>query len=1110
MSDEIATNTGGEPALERSVVAVATGAATRGAHGSVGVSSDAVPRIEGYQILGPLGRGGMGTVWRAMQLSTRREVAVKLLNLSQFGSDRARQRFQREVELAARLRHPNIAAVYDSGLHQGICYYAMELVDGVPMDEYISKCKSSRAEILRLVRSACEAMAYAHRCGVIHRDLKPSNILVDRDKRVRVVDFGLAKAVVANLAEVMGGTSVDYSGMGFRAETRGTAGDAPHAVVGHEHTIDAEVAGTPAYMSPEQAAGNGRALDTRSDVYSLGVILYRLLTGRSPHELAGTHADVMHRVAAEAPLDPQAANPALDRELADLLLKALAPLPEDRYASADAFGEDIGNYLSGEPLRARRPTVLYVLGKRLGRHRVAAMAAAALLVLLCGMAIASYRSIRQARDDALTAGAIAERKGADERIAAREAKSQLVGALISQGDVRAAAGGWLDARGLYEQAKTIQSALGLPCDEINLALAQADLYAPPPLATLGVGPQRFTAASIAIDNRTAATADGAGQVRIWDMLTGRCLRQWNAHAGEVHSLRFGLGNGSRQWLISAGNDKFVKLWDWERGELAHAIAIDDQAGQIAMSGDGKWLASGSMRGLPRLWRLSKSADGVDVTSIKIEGWAATPVEAVSFSPDSTHLAYGDWMGNLRVVDMSTLATVDMGTGNQPIRAVAFSPDGKTLTASFAGGSLVAWADGGKGNTLQRFSGLPGAAESIWVSSTGSTLAAFGFDGSVRLLYGSQTEGRAIALAAHTFSGAAPAISPDGRLILGNDADGRLILHDLSITQQLPLDDLTRMGDSSNGWVSAIPRAITCRGHTSAVLSLAISPDEQHLASGGVDHTLRVWDAATGKEQCRIEAPGEVKALAYSPDGQRLLYGSESGIATVVDAVNAVPVDRSLKVDEPVTSVSFSPDGRTALVGTDHWVRLWDIEKNIVVHSWHPDVTLARGVVFSEDGRTGISSSVHGQAMAADLLSGFPLLWSDTNTSDRRELSSNPASWGDLHRMLAGSGSAVVEWSSDDGRELLRYEGHSASVRAVSVTKDGKWLVSAGDDKTVRFWDRAGVKGREIRALHLHGMPVVCVAIAADSKMLASGDRSGMIRILDLRRRSQLGLKQVHF
>lgn len=1092
------------------MTAVAPGAAISGAHGATGVSPAAVPRIEGYQILGPLGRGGMGTVWRAMQLSTRREVAVKLLNLSQFGSDRARQRFQREVELAARLRHPNIAAVYDSGLHQGICYYAMELVDGVPLDEYAAKHQSTRAEILRLVRSACEAMAYAHRRGVIHRDLKPSNILVDREGRVRVVDFGLAKAVVANLAEVMGGTSVTYRETNNPVAIAGIGKTFSRIIEKHAATIDAEVVGTPAFMSPEQAAGGLSPLDTRSDVYSLGVILYRLLTNRSPHDLSGSLTDVMRRVASDEPLDPCVANRALDRELRDLLLKALARRPEDRYASADALGRDIDNYTSGEPLTARRPTVSYVLGKRLRRNRVAVMAALGLIIFLCGMAIASYRSIKRARDDAVVARKLAERKGADERIAAREAKTQLIGALISQGDVRAAAGGWLDARGLYEQAKTIQSALGLPCDEINLALAQADLYAPPPLATLGVGPQRFTAASIAMDNRTSATADGTGQVRIWDMLTGRCLRQWNAHAGEVHSLRFGLGNGSRQWLISAGNDKFVKLWDWERGELAHSIPIDDQAGQIAMSGDGEWLASGSMKRLPRLWRLSKRADGIDVISIKIAGWAATPVEAVSFSPDSTRLAYGDWMGNLRVVDMSTLATVDLGTGNQPIRAVAFSPDGKTLTASFAGGSLVAWADGGKGNTLQRFSGLPGAAESIWVSSTGSTLAAFGFDGSVRLLYGSQAEGRAVALAAHTFSGAAPVISPDGRLILGNDADGRLIVHDLSITQQLPLDDLTRMGDSASGWVSAIPRAITCRGHTSAVLSLAISPDEQHLASGGVDHTLRVWDAATGKEQRRIEAPGEVKTLAYSPDGQRLLYGSESGIATVVDAVNAVPVDRSLKVDEPVTSVSFSPDGRTALVGTDHWVRLWDIEQNIVVHSWHPDVTLARGMVFSEDGRTGISSSVHGQAMPADLLNGFPLLWSDTNTSDRRELSSNPASWGDLHRMLAGSGSTVVEWSSDDGKELLRYEGHSASVRAVSVTKDGKWLMSAGDDKTVRLWDRAGGKGREIRVFHLHGMPVVCVAIAADGKMLASADRSGMIRILDLTRPSQLGLKQAHF
>ena len=206
------------------------------------------PRIEGYEILGRLGKGGMGTVWRAIQLSTKREVALKLLGHKRRTSGKARIRFEREVMLSAQLTHPNIARIYDSGLLRGQYYYVMELVEGVHLDEYVQSKNLDPFAILCLMHKVCHAIERAHDLGIVHRDLKPSNILVTSDGEPHVLDFGLAKA---------------YAGEDWNMTL----------------SVDGEVVGTPAYMSPEQAEGCVKDVDERTDVYSLGVILYQLLTG---------------------------------------------------------------------------------------------------------------------------------------------------------------------------------------------------------------------------------------------------------------------------------------------------------------------------------------------------------------------------------------------------------------------------------------------------------------------------------------------------------------------------------------------------------------------------------------------------------------------------------------------------------------------------------------------------------------------------------------------------------------------------------------------------------------------------------------------------------------
>ena len=262
---------------------------------------EAAPLVPGYDVGHRIGVGVMGTVWRAMQLGTRRPVALKLMNGAFAASERVRARFDREVQITAKLEHPNVARVFDSGVHRGAYYYAMELVEpALPLDKYAEEKALSRKQVLELMLRVCRAVAHAHENGVIHRDLKPANILVGNDGQPKVLDFGLAKA----LAE--GSMELTLSGEG-------------------------DLAGTPAYMSPEQALG-GTRLDTRSDVYSLGVILYRLLTGKSPHELSGTRMELLRRISEREVTVHRAAE--LGREVEAVLLKALARDREQRYGTA--------------------------------------------------------------------------------------------------------------------------------------------------------------------------------------------------------------------------------------------------------------------------------------------------------------------------------------------------------------------------------------------------------------------------------------------------------------------------------------------------------------------------------------------------------------------------------------------------------------------------------------------------------------------------------------------------------------------------------------------------------------------------------------------------------
>lgn len=274
--------------------------------------SNPFPVIEGYQLIRCLGHGGMGTVWKAIQLSTRREVAVKFLDSDRLVSGKSIVRFKREVVLAANLNHQNIAHIYDSGVSKGRYYYIMELVEGLHLGHYVSQNKLSVEQIIALIIKICQAIEYAHQQGIIHRDLKPENILISADGEPHILDFGLAKM-----------ESID---------------DTFEISVSQE----GQIGGTLRYMSPEQAKGHVKKIDFRTDVYSIGVIIYQLVTGSFPYPSTDSYYEILQAIVEGKIISPDKRNADIPHTLNSIILKALSNHPKHRHASVAALAKDLG------------------------------------------------------------------------------------------------------------------------------------------------------------------------------------------------------------------------------------------------------------------------------------------------------------------------------------------------------------------------------------------------------------------------------------------------------------------------------------------------------------------------------------------------------------------------------------------------------------------------------------------------------------------------------------------------------------------------------------------------------------------------------------------------
>jgi WD40 repeat protein len=976
------------------------------------------PTVPGYEILSELGRGGMGVVYQARQLSLNRVVALKMILAGGHAGEDELARFRLEAEALALLRHPNIVQIYEVGTHEGRPFLALEFLEGGSLAGQLEKGIPTPAAAAALVEALARAVHAAHERGIVHRDLKPENVLLDRDDTPKITDFGLAK----------------------RLEDR--AGQ----------TASNAVVGTPSYMAPEQAEGKSRLVGPAADVYALGAILYRLLTGRPPFQ-GPTNMDVLLQVVANEPAPPRRLCPQVPRDLEIVCLKCLRKQPADRYAEALELAEDLRRFQAGEPIRARpvgRAERLVKWARR--QPALAAACVLGVLVLLLGFGWASAVWLWQRAEGAFQQADVARQE-------ATAARDQVAIAFVQE---QLARKGEAEARRDLARLSYYRAIDLAHREWRDNELARAEqLLQDCPVALRGwewhyvrrlchgeLLTLRGGGGSVAFSPDGGRLASGCqdGTVKVWDTQTAKEVLTLKGDRGWVRSVAFS-SDGLR--LASASLDGTVRVWDAQTGQLS--LTLEKAGEYVALSPDGRRLACAF--GQDKAVKVWDAHTGR--LALTLEGHSR--VYAVAFSPDGRRLASGSALdGTIKVWDVPTAQESLTLKGHAgPVQGLAFSPDGKRLASASSDRTVRVW-DALTGQEAFTLKGHESIVFGAAFSPDGRRLASASGDRTIKV-WDAQTGQELRTLKGHTNLVSSVAFSPDGRRLASASADGSV-----------------KVWDAHAG-----PHERTLKGN----FNVSFSADGRCMASSIQGRTVRVWDPLTGQLSLTLEKAGSY--VAFSPDGRRLACGShegrldQPGEITVWDALTRQLALTLRGQIGPVYAVAFSPDGRRlASASSDNTLKVWDAQTGQLTLSFKPGINNMTRIAFSPDGRRLAIDAWDQTVKVWDALTGQLTL-----TLKRRGGSVGSLAFSPDGRRLACAPSfdgPVKVWDTQTGDESLSLKG---GFRCVAFSPDGRRLASASHGSTLRVWDAQ--TGQEALTLNGHTGPVHAVAFSPDGKLLVS-------------------------
>jgi WD40 repeat protein/serine/threonine protein kinase len=1095
-----------------------------------------------YRIVREIGRGGMGIVYEAVQISLGRRVALKVLPFAAAMDPKQLHRFKNEAQAAAHLHHTNIVPVYAVGCERGVHFYAMQFIEGQtvaalirelrqlagigtadsstalapanalasellsgrwapakqkngevvglcgreePSGQYLSTpapqnrvtppadatprvgllstdhSANSRAyfrTVAHLGVQAAEALEHAHAKAVIHRDIKPANLLIDASGNLWITDFGLARLL-------------SEAGL----------------------TMTGDLVGTLRYMSPEQALAKRVPVDHRSDIYSLGVTLYELLTLRPAYD-GRDRQEVMQQIAFQEPRLPRRINKSIPTEIETIVRKAMGKNPAERYATAQELADDLRRFLDDKPIHARRVGQLERFWRWCRRNPViAGLAAAAAVFLLAGTTISSYFAIR-----------------AEQR--AREA--------------------------LQEKARADQHLYVAHMNLAQVAWESGHLSRVQELLNVYRNPQ-----------------PDWPDLRGWEWyyqerLCRDELRTLTGHKNSVVNVIFGR-QGTR--LASTETDGTVMVWDIANGvELCTLKGQTVPVNGLAFSPDGARLATGGIDGTVRI------SDASNGQELRVLRGHRTGVGSLAFSPDGTRLnsvALDGTVIEWDAVNRQELRQLKMNTAI--VRNVALSPDGLRLASAGFDGTVKLW-DARSGQELHDLKAHTATVWGVAFSADGSRLATAGEDHTVRVW--DTTSGRSIhTLQGHTMQVNGVAFSPDGARLVSAGSDSTIKVWETTSGQELR----------------------TLRGHAGSVRNVAFSPDGIRLASAGSDRTIKLWQPLSRQEPRTLEGnapqhgrslpgpnargvtgaaivPASISApsgsnfvtgicgVIFSPDGSRLASADTESIINIWDASsgqmlrtlgfkgvqgqlksNMSPWQDQLKpldivgskilqrghlhlfLERPqltpheyrsgeavqgrfIVDLAFSPDGTRLAAGAPGLVRIWNAatgqETPPIRGTWEEGASVA----FGPDGGQILAAASNGGLKIWETVSGKEVR---TVQADSEFLLSVALSRDRTRLALGGYNGMVAVVDAASGRKLYTLGGHTDKVRCVAFTTDGTRLCSAGDDGTVILWDIS--TAQRVHTLRGHTDKVTCVAFSPGGMRLASGSDDKTVKIWDV-------------